>query len=86
MSYAEALYNGLNMIVDAFENKVFDSKYRPETDLDIDLTPETLLLRVIAVANPDDAKEIKWWHLKTMHHLSTAFQTLMVYKLTTQKT
>ena len=31
-------------------------------------------------------KEIKQWHLKTMPHLSTAFQKLMVYKLTTQKT
>ena len=31
-------------------------------------------------------KQINRWHLKTMHHLSTAFQKLMVYKLTTQKT
>ena len=31
-------------------------------------------------------KEIKQWHLKTMHHLSTTFEKLMVYKLTTQKT
>ena len=45
---------------------------------------------VIAVSNPDDAKKIiiiiKQWHLKTMHHLSTQFQKLMVHKLTKQKT
>ena len=26
---AEALYNGLNIIVNAFENGIFESKYRP---------------------------------------------------------
>ena len=31
-------------------------------------------------------KRKKVLHLKTMHHLSTAFQKLMVYKLTMQKT
>ena len=31
---AEALYNGLNIIVDAFENRIFESKYRPEIDVD----------------------------------------------------
>ena len=30
-------------------------------------------------------KRKKVLHLKTMRHLSTAFQKLMVYKLTTQK-
>ena len=30
-------------------------------------------------------KETKVLHLKTMYHLSVAFQKLMVYKLTTQK-
>ena len=30
-------------------------------------------------------KKKKVLHLKTMHHLSTAFQKLTVYKLTTQK-
>ena len=30
--------------------------------------------------------ERKQWHLKIMHHLSVAFQKLMVYKLTMQKT
>ena len=30
-------------------------------------------------------KETKTLHLKTMHHLSTAFQKLIVYKLTIQK-
>ena len=34
---AEALYNGLNIIVDAFENRIFESKYRPEIDVDNDL-------------------------------------------------
>ena len=29
--------------------------------------------------------EIKIMHLKTMHHLSTAFKKLMVYKLIMQK-
>ena len=38
----------------------------------------------ITVTDPDNAK-IKQWHLKIMDHLSTAFQKLMVYKLTTQK-
>ena len=39
----------------------------------------------IIVTNPDNAKRNKVLHLKIMHHLSTAFQKLMVYKLTTQK-
>ena len=42
---------------------------------------------VIAVTNPDDAKRNKIsQHLKTMHHLSTAFKKLMVYNLTTYET
>ena len=44
----------------------------------------------ITVTEPDNAKkknkQTKVLHLKTMHHLSTAFQKLMVYKLTMQKT
>ena len=39
----------------------------------------------ITVGAPNNAKKIKQWHLKIMHHLSTAFQKLMVYKLTMQK-
>ena len=39
----------------------------------------------IIVNDPNDAKETKTLHLKTMHHLSTVFQKLMVYKLTMQK-
>ena len=31
------MYGGLNIIVDAFENQIFDSKYRPEIDVDNDL-------------------------------------------------
>ena len=38
----------------------------------------------ITVTKPDNAKKVL--HLKTMHHLSTALQKLMVYKLTMQKT
>ena len=33
----------------------------------------------------DNAFREKSWFLKTMLHLSTAFQNLMEYKLTTQK-
>ena len=43
----------------------------------------------ITVTNPDNAKQkkqAKRWHLNTMHHLSTAFQKLMVRKLAMQKT
>ena len=32
---AGALYNGLNIIVDAFKNGIFESKYRPEIDVHI---------------------------------------------------
>ena len=39
----------------------------------------------ITVTDPDNAKRNKVFHLKTMHHLSTAFQKIMVYKLTMQK-
>ena len=39
----------------------------------------------ITVTYPDNAKR-KQWHLKIMHHLSIAFQKLMVYKLTMRKT
>ena len=39
----------------------------------------------IIVINPNDAKRNKALHLKTMHHLSNAFQKLMVYKLTMQR-
>ena len=35
------MYNGLNKIVDAFENQIFESKYRPEIDVDIDPTPDS---------------------------------------------
>ena len=38
---AQALYHELNIIVDAFENRIFESKYRPEIDVDIDLTPDS---------------------------------------------
>ena len=31
----------------------------------------------ITVTNPDNAKKIKQWHLKTMHHSSIAFQKLI---------
>ena len=41
---------------------------------------ELLLLLILVMQ-----KEIKQWHLKIMRHLSTAFQKLMVYKLTTHK-
>ena len=39
----------------------------------------------ITVTDSDNAKRNKVLHLKTMHHLSVAFQELMVYKLTVQK-
>ena len=35
------MYNGLNIIVDAFENRIFQSKYFPEGDVDIDPTPDS---------------------------------------------
>ena len=38
---AQALYHELNIIVDAFENRIFESKYRPEIDVDIDLPPDS---------------------------------------------
>ena len=34
----EALYNGLNIIVDAFQNQIFEIKHCPEIDVDIDTT------------------------------------------------
>ena len=40
----------------------------------------------IAVTNPDNAKRNKAMTFKNNAHLSTAFQKLRVYKLTTQKT
>ena len=46
------------------------------------LWKDILLLKVIMVL----INEIKILHIKTMHHLLTAFQKLMVQKLTTQKT
>ena len=39
----------------------------------------------ITVTDSDNAKRNKVLHLKTMHHLSVAFQELMVFKLTMQK-
>ena len=38
---AEALHNGLNIIMNAFENPIFESKYRPEIDVDIDPAPDS---------------------------------------------
>ena len=38
---AKALYNGLNIIVDAFENRISESKYCLEIDVDIDPTPDS---------------------------------------------
>ena len=40
----------------------------------------------ITVTKPDNGKETKVLHLKAMHHLSTAFQKLMVHKLSMQTT
>ena len=40
----------------------------------------------ITVVNPNAGKKTKVLHLKTMHHLSTAFQKLREYRLATQKT
>ena len=37
----EALHNGLNIIVEAFENQIFESKYRLDIDVDIDPTPDS---------------------------------------------
>ena len=34
---AKAFFNGLNIIIEAFENRIFQSKYRPEIDVDNDL-------------------------------------------------
>ena len=42
--------------------------------------------RTITVTNPDNAKRNKDVAFKMMHYFSTAFQKLMVYKLTMQKT
>ena len=39
----------------------------------------------ITVTDPDNAKNTKVLHLKTIHHLSTAIQKLMLCKLTMQK-
>ena len=35
---AEALYNGLNIIIEAYKNRIFESKYRPNIDVDNDLS------------------------------------------------
>ena len=40
----------------------------------------------ITATVPDNGKETNVLHLKAMHHLSTAFQKLMVHKLSMQKT
>ena len=39
----------------------------------------------VTVGAPNNAKKLKQQHLKTMHHLSTAFQKLMAQKLIMQK-
>ena len=39
----------------------------------------------ITVTDPDNAKNTIVLHLKIIHHLSTAFQKLMLCKLTMQK-
>ena len=39
----------------------------------------------ITVTDPDNAKNTIVLHLKTIHHLSTAFQKIMLCKLTMQK-
>ena len=33
----EALYNGLNILIETFEKQIFESKYRPEVDQESDL-------------------------------------------------
>ena len=35
---AEALYNGLNIIIEAYKNRIFESKYRPNIDVDNNLS------------------------------------------------
>ena len=61
---AEALYNGLNIIVDAFERRVFEYGDRPEVDVDYDsdtqdLTDRELLMfkNVFKYVNPDKLRD-----------------------------
>ena len=35
---AEALYNGLNIIIETYKNRIFESKYRPNIDVDNNLS------------------------------------------------
>ena len=35
------MHNRMNIIMDAFENRIFESKYHPEIDVDIDPTPDS---------------------------------------------
>ena len=35
------MYNGLNIIVNVFENRIFESKYSPKIDVDTDLPSDS---------------------------------------------
>ena len=35
------MYNGLNIIVDVFRNRILESKYRPEIEVDFDPAPDS---------------------------------------------
>ena len=63
------MYNGLNIIVDAFKNQIFERKYCPEIDVDIiDPTPDSniyeshgltkkemqMFIKVFAYKNPGE--------------------------------
>ena len=43
---AEVLYKGLDIIVDTFENQIFEIKYHPQIDVDIDPTHDSKHLRI----------------------------------------
>ena len=47
------MYNEMNIIVDAFENRIFESKYRPKIDVDINPTPNSNTYESLGLAKTE---------------------------------
>ena len=85
------LNNGLKFMINLKKNCNVNKETRIKTPMlrsDLrDFSDAYIVVKgVIPLLIRMKQKEIKRWNLKLMHHLSTAFQKLMVYKLKTQKT
>ena len=70
---AEVLYKGLDIIVDAFENQIFEIKYHPEIDVDIDPTHDSNTYESHDLTKKEFRMFKKLFHYKNPEELRQVF-------------